>query len=293
MEFIEYIDRESGKVKKEVVPGERMLKWFYGSSVGRASLHVLIKRKLVSAVGGRFMNSRLSRGQIRKFIRRNGIDLSIYRKKDSKSYRHFNDFFYRKIQKDQRPLGDALVSPADGKILAFPRVRDVDFFFIKGSEFSVNGFLQNEQLAKNYTDGAMAIIRLAPADYHRYHFPASGIISKATRIKGKYFSVSPLALRKSLEIFCQNRRVYSILKTDEYGDILICEVGATMVGSIVQTYQEDSYVKKGSEKGYFAFGGSTVVLFFEKGKVSFDKDLIENTQKGLETTVKMGENIAR
>ncbi|WP_421919573.1 phosphatidylserine decarboxylase [Marinifilum sp.] len=292
MDYINYIERKSGEVKKEVVPGEGMLKWLYGSFFGKASLHVLVKRKVVSAVGGRFMNSRLSKGQIKRFVKKNGIDLSIYHETDSKSYRNFNDFFYRKIQETKRPIGDGIISPADGKILAFPNVKEVDSFFVKGSEFSVASFLKNNKLAEKYADGAMAIVRLAPADYHRYHFPASGSISESKRIKGKYFSVSPLALKKSLEIFCQNQRTYSVLQTEEYGDILISEVGATMVGSIIQTYKADSFIKKGSEKGYFAFGGSTVVLFFEKGKVRFDDDLIENTRNGYETAIKMGEDIA-
>ncbi|HYQ56234.1 MAG TPA: phosphatidylserine decarboxylase, partial [Draconibacterium sp.] len=140
--------------------------------------------------------------------------------------------------------------------------------------------------------GEMAIVRLAPPDYHRFHFPASGTASKSIKINGHYFSVSPLALQKSLEIFCENKREYCTLSTEEYGDILIVDVGATMVGSIIQTYEANTQVKKGDEKGYFAFGGSTLVLLFEKGKITFDADLVENTKKGMETTVKVGENIA-
>lgn len=292
MEYIEYIERESGKVKKEVVPGEGMLKWLYGSFLGKASLHVLFKRKLVSAVGGRFMNSRLSKGRIKKFVRKNGVDMSIFHETDSKSYKHFNEFFYRKIQENQRPIGEDIVSPADGKILAFQKIRDVDSFFIKGSEFSVKSFLGNEELANRFVGGSMAIIRLAPADYHRYHFPVSGHISESKRIKGRFYSVSPLALRKSLEIFCQNQREYSLLENEEFGSVLISEVGATMVGSIIQTYKPGITVEKGMEKGYFAFGGSTVVLFFEKGKIQFDEDIVENTGKGYETSIQMGQTIA-
>jgi phosphatidylserine decarboxylase len=101
-----------------------------------------------------------------------------------------------------------------------------------------------------------------------------------------------LALRGSLKIFCENKREYCTLSTEEFGDILIVDVGATMVGSIIQTYEANSKVKKGDEKGYFAFGGSTLVLLFEKETITFDADLIENTKKGLETTVKVGEKIA-
>jgi phosphatidylserine decarboxylase len=269
-----------------------MLKWLYGSFLGKASLHVLFKRKLVSAVGGRFMNSRLSKGRIKKFVRKNGVDMSIFHETDSKSYKHFNEFFYRKIQENQRPIGEDVVSPADGKILAFQKIRDVDSFFIKGSEFSVKSFLGNEELANRFVGGSMAIIRLAPADYHRYHFPVSGHISESKRIKGRFYSVSPLALRKSLEIFCQNQREYSLLESKDFGSVLISEVGATMVGSIIQTYKPGSTVEKGMEKGYFAFGGSTVVLFFEKGKIQFDEDIVENTGKGYETSIQMGQTIA-
>ncbi len=75
-----------------------------------------------------------------------------------------------------------------------------------------------------------------------------------------------------------------------FGDVVMAEVGATMVGSIEQTYKGSS-VNKGEEKGYFKFGGSTVVLLFEKSKIHIDEDLLINTAKGYETTVKMGERI--
>jgi phosphatidylserine decarboxylase len=148
-------------------------------------------------------------------------------------------------------------------------------------------------LAKKYKDGAMAIVRLAPADYHRFHFPASGKVSASKAINGHYFSVSPLALQRSLKIFCENYREYCILESPTFGDILISDVGATMVGSIIQTYKANSEIEKGDEKGYFAFGGSTLVLLFEKGKADFDADLTSNTKKGFETTIRMGEQIAK
>ncbi|TKG91954.1 phosphatidylserine decarboxylase [Puteibacter caeruleilacunae] len=292
MEPILYIDRKKQEIEEEIVPSGRMLSWFYNKSLGKASLHLLMKRKLISTLGGWYMNRRISKKRIDKFIEQNNMDLSIYKVTDSTRYRTFNDFFYRAIEPKYRPIGDGVVSPADGRLLAFQNLKDVSSFFIKGSEFSLKSFLRSDRKAKKYTDGSMVIVRLAPADYHRFHFPAAGTISRAKRIKGRYFSVSPLALKKSLEIFCQNHRVVSTLKTEEFGDILMIEVGATMVGSIKQTYKADSSIKKGEEKGYFAFGGSTVVLLFEKGKVSIDADLIANTNKGLETKLEMGEQIA-
>lgn len=292
MTSIKYIERVSGEVVEELVPGEGILKWLYSSVLGKASLHLLIKRKIVSVVGGWFMNSRFSKPHINKFIAKNQIDLSLYNISNSNAFNNFNEFFYRKIQIEKRPIAHDIVSPADGKALAFQSIADIPNFFLKGSQFTVQSFLDNERLSEKYSEGAMMIVRLAPADYHRFHFPASGQISESKEIKGRYYSVSPMALRESLEIFCRNIRVYSTLKTEEFGDVLISEVGATMVGSIIQTYENNSQIKKGEEKGYFAFGGSTVVLFFEKNKIKFADDLVNNTKKGFETAVQMGENVA-
>jgi len=136
------------------------------------------------------------------------------------------------------------------------------------------------------------IIRLAPADYHRFHFPADGRISNSKRIDGSYYSVSPYAVKKRKRIYWENTREYSVLSTASAGDILMCEVGATMVGSIVQSYTPDTDVEKGQEKGWFAFGGSTIIILFEKGRVRVDEDILENTKKGYETSMKMGERLA-
>jgi phosphatidylserine decarboxylase len=175
------------------------------------------------------------------------------------------------------------------KILAYDDISNSDFI-IKGYRFDIFSFLNNARLAQNYLDGTLVIIRLAPFDYHRFHFPISGNVSPITRIDGDYYSVSPLALRKITEIFCLNKREFTIISNPLFGDVIMTEVGATMVGSIVQTYT-GNFVKKGEEKGYFKFGGSTVVLLFEKNKIRIDDDLLINTLKGYETVIKEGERI--
>lgn len=293
MKSVHYIERGSKKVQKENVPSAGLMKWLYNSPTGKASLHILVKRKLFSRVSGMFMNSRLSRKKIKKFIKKYDIDMSLYESHPSGEHKTFNSFFFRKIKTEKRPIGQGIVSPADGKIVAFQSLKDITSFYIKGSEFSLKSFLNDDALAEKYANGSMVIVRLAPTDYHRYHFPASGIISESKKIKGRYFSVSPMALKQNIEIFCQNQREYSILKTQDHGDILIAEIGATMVGSIIQIYKKDSFVAKGSEKGYFAFGGSTLALLFEDGKIKIDQDLLDHTKQGLETEIKMGETIAR
>ena len=290
---IRYIERKSGQIKYENVPSEGMLNWLYGSVSGNLTLSLLFKRKVISEQGGIYMNTRRSANRIPAFIKEHNIDLNEYEINTPEGFKTFNEFFYRKLKPGARPIGSGVISPADGKILVFPNLKDVPSFFVKDIEFNLESFLRLKEPAHKYADGAMAITRLAPPDYHRYHFPASGKASASVKIKGHYFSVSPLALKQSLKIFCENKREYCILQTPDYGDILIADVGATMVGSIIQTYTPNSEVQKGDEKGYFAFGGSTLVLLFEKGKIQFDNDLIENTQKRLETAVKMGETIAQ
>ena len=288
---IKYIDRETGQIQIENVYGEQWLNWLYHNPVGEATLWVIAKRKIVTSLYGDAMEKPSSADKIMPFVKEYKVDLSIAQQQRFKS---FNDFFIRQLKPEARPIvadSLAIASPADGKILAYENVKNSDFY-IKGFRFNVDSFLNDKELSKKYENGAMIVFRLAPPDYHRYHFPVSGVTgSSNTKIDGDYYSVNPLALRKKAEIFWLNKREYGIIKSAIFGDVAMVEVGATMVGSMIQTYTGTT-VKKGQEKGYFKFGGSTVVLLFEKDKIKIDSDLLTNTQKGLETTIKMGEQIA-
>jgi phosphatidylserine decarboxylase len=286
---IRYYDRQSGLLKTEKVAGEKWLVWLYNNPVGEATLWALAKRKVVSSVYGNRMDRPSSTQKIQPFVEEFGVDLSSARKQEFNS---FNDFFTRKLKTDARPVdtnATVSVSPADGKILAYANISNSDFI-IKGYRFDISSFLNNPRLAQNYLDGTLVIIRLAPPDYHRFHFPFDGNVSPTTLIDGDYYSVNPLALRKMAEIFCLNKREFTIISNPLFGDVVMAEVGATMVGSIVQTYT-GNFVKKGDEKGYFKFGGSTVVLLFEKNKIRIDEDLLINTLKGYETEIRKGERI--
>ncbi|MFD1551752.1 phosphatidylserine decarboxylase [Putridiphycobacter roseus] len=291
MDEIVYINRKTGDRVVEKVPGGGMMKFLYSSNVlGRFTLWLLIKRRFFSTMAGWFMNSRFSKKSIGKFIKTHQINMAEYIVPPN-GFKHFNAFFYRKIKLDKRPIGNGIVSPADGKLLVFPSIKNTETFFVKGRPFNLSAFLQNEKDALKFEGGSMAIIRLAPTDYHRYHFPVTGFVGDNNRIFGDYYSVSPLALRQRMEIFSQNAREYVIVKSKQYGEVLICDVGATLTGSIVQSHWPNIEIQKGQEKGYFAFGGSTIILLFEKGKMTFSEDLIKNTQLGLETAIKMGETI--
>lgn len=290
---IEYVERKTGEIKTEKVPGEGYLKFLYYNPFGKLPLNLIVKRKFLTEYYGKQMNLKKSVAKIPSFIESTGIDISEAKKK-MEEFTSFNDFFYRELKSGARNIDEnqeVITSPADGKILAFENLEEDKKLYIKGEEFTLKEFFNSQKLSEKYKGGVFMIIRLAPVDYHRFHFPADGIISESNLIKGAYYSVSTHAIKKNFKILCENKREYSILKTKNFGDIAIFEVGATMVGGIEQTYTPNSLVKKGEEKGYFYFGGSTCVLIFEKGKVTIDRDILENTRKRIETKVYMGEKI--
>jgi len=287
---IKYVQRSTGEVKIEKVVGEKWLVWLYNNPLGRLTTATLVKRKFISQWYGKKMDEPDSKEKIKPFIKDYKIDMNTFEDKD---FANFNDFFVRKIKTSARPIApgiSSVASPADGKVLVWQNLGEEDFF-VKGYRFNLRTYLQDEELAKKFTGGTMMLFRLCPTDYHRYHFPVAGIIEKSKKIDGAYYSVSPIAIKKIVELFCLNKREYTLLETQEFGDVLMSEIGATMVGSIVSTYPSE-VVAKGDEKGYFKFGGSSVLLLFEKDKITIDQDLRENTNNKMETEVKMGEKIA-
>lgn len=291
MENIKYINRKNGELITETPPGENLLKFLYYNPFGELALSLLVKRKLLSELYGRLMNRPNAEKRIRSFVKTLNIDMDEA-VKPIKDYTSFNDFFYRKLKPEARPIENGVVSPADAKLIAFENVEAVNTFFVKGQKFTLAAFLKDEKLAEKYKNSVLLIFRLAPNDYHRFHFPYDGFASEVCPIDGWYYSVSPYALHKDFtRVFCENKREYVILKTEDKGDILLSPVGATMVGTIIETYTPNSKINKGDEMGYFAFGGSTVVMLMDKNKVKIDKDILENTKNGIETAVVMGEQI--
>ena len=287
---IYYVDREDGLTKKEQVAGEGWLVWLYNNPVGKATMTTLVKRKFVSDWYGGQMDSPDSKSKIAPFIKDFHIDMNIAQKQD---FNTFNEFFYRKLKPDARPIDQdslVVVSPADGKLLAFSDIENQDFI-VKGFKFNIADYFDKQELVDRYKDGSLMIIRLCPTDYHRYHFPVDGKVTDDVQIEGDYYSVSPIALKKKVELLVMNKRYYCEIETQAFGKVVMSEVAATMVGTMVNTYQ-GSQIVKGQERGFFKFGGSTVILFFEKGRIVIDADLLKNTALGLETEVKMGSQIA-
>lgn len=288
---IKYINRATGEIQAETPPAEGLMKFLYGNTFGKNAVLPIAKQKIITQRYGKMMSSTKSVQRIQPFVDSLNIDMTESQKAVHE-FTTFNDFFYRKLKEGTRPIGDDLVSPGDGRVLAFENVDEVNNFYIKGKKFTLKEFLKDDQLLAKHEKDSMVIIRLAPNDYHRYHFPFKGKASEAKEIKGMYYSVSPIALDSYFtKVFCKNKKEICTLSTEKQGDILIVPVGATMVGSLNNTFKANTIVEKGQEMGYFAFGGSTVVLLFNPTKFKIDHDLLTNTQNNLETYVKMGEKI--
>lgn len=284
---MKYIDRK-GNITIEENEQDKFLRHLYTDWGGRLCLRVLVM-PFVSRIGGMVLKSRFSAGFVPGFIMRNGIDMSDY---EERKYDSYNDFFTRKIKPEARPVAEGektLISPCDGKLTVYRIGRD-STFYIKDTEYTVEQLLRSRSLARRYEYGYAVVIRLTVDNYHRYCYVAEGRKSSNVSLAGCFHTVNPVA-NDLYPIYKENAREYTLLQTAKLGTIVMMEVGAMMVGKIHNHHKGPCRVYKGKEKGYFEFGGSTIVLLLQHGKVRPDYDLLENTENGYETIVRMGERI--
>ncbi len=294
MKNIIFLDRVTKKKMQEKVYGQAFLRLVYGDYFHFLASWIS-RNPWISRLYGYLQKTSSSRRKIVPFLKKFEVDPSEFL--DSvNSFRSFNDFFIRKLKSDARPIApgrDVAILPADARYLVYPNIEKADGFVVKGKKFSLEDFLGDRDLAERYAHGSMVIARLCPSDYHRFHFPCNCLPSAATSIQGHLYSVNPMALCKNIGIFSENKRMITVLRTNQFGDVLFIEVGATCVGSIHQTYTPLEPYAKGDEKGYFSFGGSSLVLLFEPGKIQFDQDLIDASQEKMETRGLMGQTMGR
>ena len=233
------------------------------------------------------MNSSLSKGQIKSFVEKNNIDLNLY---ESQEYNSYNDFFTRTIKEGVRHIDDdenALIAPCDSKLPVYPIEESIQLK-IKNSVYTIEDLLMSPALADEYRGGLCLVFRLTVDDYHHYHFIDDGTADKEHFIQGVFHTVNPIA-SDYYPIYKTNSRAYTVLHTKHFGDVVQMEVGAMMVGKITNL-QKQSF-KRGEEKGYFEFGGSTVVLFIKKDVVDIDEDILNISKNEDEVRVLMGERI--
>lgn len=292
-EPIQYVDRRTGALQTEVVLGEALVRYIYERALGRALRRAVLTRPAFSKLYGRYQSSPLSRRAIANTVRKLAIEMDQYEVPPG-GFQHFNDFFTRRVLPGARPVEAAegrLVSPADGRTFTYTDVQGDTLLPTKGRRISLRSLLGGEEAARPFRDGVVMIVRLCPSDYHRFHFPCAGIASEPRTLSGPLESVNPWALARGRAILDTNQRDLTFIDSPLFGRVAYLEVGAMCVGSIVHSYRPGP-VAAGDEKGFFQFGGSTVILVFEPGRVVIDPDLAENTRQGHETYLRMGEGIA-
>ena len=285
----------NGAGGREAVAREKsglFIRALYNTSAGRAVLRVLCSRRLSRAAGA-FLNSRASRMLIGPFVRSAGVDLSEY---DADGYSCFNDFFTRRIKPSLRPVEsdpDARVAPCDGLVSVYPIGNDPASTVVpaKQSEYSVASLVGSEKTARLFAGGFALVFRLRVGDHHRYIFADGGMKRPGVFIPGKLHTVRPVAL-SARPVFVENCREVTLIDTDGFGALAQIEIGAMLVGRIVNHRTDETFrVERGEEKGMFMYGGSTVVMLVRRGAAQIDTHLTAATRRGLETPVCMGERI--
>lgn len=290
---IHFHDRYLDKTCREKVYGDSALRWTYGTLAGRVSLNTVVKRTWFSHWYGWRMDQANSRAKIAPFVEEYSLDPNEFAE-GLDQFQSFNEFFFRKLKPDARPIDPdpgSAVFPADGRHLCVPNLSQCEGLFVKGQMFDLAKLLQDNALTKRFCNGSLLLSRLCPVDYHRFHFPVAGTPGPTRLINGPLFSVNPIALRQNIQIFTENKRCVTQLETQSFGCVLVMEIGATCVGGICQTYQPNSLVSKGQEKGYFRFGGSSTIMIFEPGKIQFDDDLIKQSSMQRELYAKIGDHM--
>ena len=278
-------DRKTKTYEDIVQYGAGKLDFLYNNPVGRIFLGIAVS-PFVSNIYASKNAKKSSVKKIPAFIKEHNIDMSDF---EDREYKSFTDFFTRKIRYGKRPVDmtpGALISPADSKLLVYEIEKDTSMR-IKGRTYTVDEILADAENAKEFAGGYALVFRLTVDDYHRFCYPDKGCLISKRFIKGKLHTVSPIS--KDHKIYKENTREVSLLDTENFGKIAFVEVGALLVGKIVNSGATS--FEKGEEKGYFEPGGSTVILLVKN--VEIDKDIMEQSASGIETKVRYGERIGR
>jgi phosphatidylserine decarboxylase len=288
-----YFDRAAGALREERVHAGGLLHWLYNSRTGALAERILCSTPHASRLYGWLQRRALSRRRIRPFVERLGVDLTESVQKIDE-FASFRDFFTRRLHpwaRPRHPDPEVCLAPVDGKVLVYPQVAAGTEMLVKGNRFDLSRLL-GDAVSASFAGGAVAVCRLAMADYHHFHFPDGGTPGTPRRLAGAYRAGGSYARRRVVPFF-ENHRVVTPFRSDRFGSMALVEVGAFTVGSIRQRFEPGRRVARGEEKGYFEPGGSTVVLAFRPGAIVFDADLVSQSAEGVETFVRMGDSLGR
>lgn len=292
---VELYDRRSGEIIEELVLGGGLLRLAYESALSPLVRSTLLKTGLASRLLGWYCDTAWSRRRIGGVIDRLNINMEDFEEPVG-GFRTFNQWFTRRPKPGARPFDPdprVLSSPSDCRLTVIPKLHESTAIPVKGARIRIEDLLKTTpDETAGFRGGAVLIFRLCPADYHRYHFPADGRVIDAMEISGRYDSVNPVAVATGIPVFVENHRVVTRMVLDAFGPVAFVEVGAFGVGGIVDAHGEGPFSKM-DEKGYFRYGASTLVLVFGPGRLRIDDDLVEHSERGMETLVTAGETLGR
>jgi phosphatidylserine decarboxylase len=300
------LDRRTNRLTYEQMPsyhkyGMRLL---FSGPVQRELLHTraitsFFARETIRL--GKAFDDPKSRKHIPSFVKMYQINLNELLDSNISDYGTFNEFFYRKLKPDARSIANrddpnVIVSAADCRLIVFDNIDEATRIWIKGHHFSLHHLFDDKKLAQEFDGGSIAVFRLAPVDYHRFHSPIDGKI----------------AIKENLDVLTRNQRTVITIESETLDKIAFVAIGALLVGSVNFTVEPHQPINKGDEVGkmktiriliknsffcfslgFFAYGGSTIVVVFKEGMVQWDDDLQHNSDNSMETLVRMGEKIGQ
>ncbi|PWV77316.1 archaetidylserine decarboxylase [Halomonas sp. A11-A] len=238
---------------------------------------------LLSRLVGRLADCRtpwLKNALVRRFIRQFKVDMSEAANPDPTAYATFNDFFTRELKADARPLGEGVLSPADGRLSQFGPLTAGQLLQAKGHRFSAMDLLGGDgEAARRYLGGSFATVYLSPSDYHRVHMPVAGTLTEMVYVPGRLFSVNAATTEHVPNLFARNERLVCHFDT-EHGPMALVLVGAMIVAAIetvwagqitplprggVQRIRFDTpvHLERGAEMGRFKLGSTVVMALSE------------------------------
>ncbi|RDW92793.1 putative phosphatidylserine decarboxylase [Aspergillus mulundensis] len=322
------IDRKTGKYKREQQPIWKKLKllllfnplttWLDTTHAMRLYMHNSAVKEGTSPatpipisfvpqadtdmrLSGKKEATPASAKRIREFISFFRIDMTQFEPSDPNAFATFEDFFIRHHKPGSRPIFEendpsSAICVADSRVVVYEAVAESKKIWIKGEDFSITNLVMDRKLGPQFGDGPVASFRLSPQDYHRYHSPVSGRIKVFRSMPGDYYEVDPLAIRSGVDILTRNARDYVVIDSEEFGEVLFVAIGASQVGT-VQIHEKwqkpGAEIKKGDELGTFQFGGSSIIVAFQKGRIQFDEDLIEPSKRAVVVDVEVGMSLGR
>lgn len=280
---MKYYIRKTGELIN--IKDSKSLIFLYKTIPGRIILK-LITKPIFSKPMEKLTKTKLSKIYIKKIIKNNNINIDDYENKD---YESFNDFFTRKVKKskrNQKSTKKQLISPCDSKITIY-KIDDKLTINVKNSKYTIENLIK-EKIGKEFKNGICIVLRLSVEDYHRYHAFDNYEVIRNKKIKGLLHTVNPISY-ENYKVFTENQREVSLLKTENFKEVYQIEVGALNIGKI-HNKKETKY-KKNDERGYFSFGGSTIILLFQNNILKIDKDIENWSKKNIEVKVEYGDVI--